>query len=160
MIVLSDEEDITETKAYPDCIVTNFQFINLSNFDIGFFNLIAYDETNQKHLEILTLNSISYLDQHKQPLEIISDFKESVRYRHLQLPKYKYGTFSSKSMTYLDIVVFPSDSTKLITLEFKLPKRRFFSSKFQSINDTFIKCTMRYDISGWKDMQKIDLKDK
>lgn len=150
-VVLVDGNDILETKSYTDSIITNLQFINLSNFDIGFFELTAYDNTNNKHLDLLTVNSISFDEQYKQPLELIPISDEEVRMRHLQLPSFKYGTFKAKSMTYFDIVVFPYKNTESITIEFELPKQRFLSIKHKNIHQKFVKCGMHYNISGWKD---------
>ncbi|COE55498.1 hypothetical protein [Staphylococcus warneri] len=159
-IALVDGDDILETKSFSDSVITNLHFINLSNFDIGFFELTAYDNTNNKYLDLLTINSISFDEQYKQPLELIPISDEEVRMRHLQLPNFKYGTFKAKSMTYFDIIVFPFENTNSITIEFELPKRRFFSVKRKNIHQKFVKCGMNYNINGWKDNKIANLKNK
>ncbi|TBW81745.1 hypothetical protein [Staphylococcus warneri] len=78
-IALVDGDDILETKSFSDSVITNLHFINLSNFDIGFFELTAYDNTNNKYLDLLTINSISFDEQYKQPLELIPISDEEVR---------------------------------------------------------------------------------
>lgn len=159
-ISLVDGDDILETKSFSDSIITNLHFINLSNFDIGFFELTAYDNTNNRYLDLLTINSISFDEQYKQPLELIPINDEETRMRHLQLPNFKYGTFKAKSMTYFDIIVFPFENTNSITIEFELPKQRFFSAKHKNIHQKFIKCGMNYNINGWKDNKIANSKSK
>ncbi|OEL06876.1 hypothetical protein AST13_02230 [Staphylococcus xylosus] len=159
-ITLVNPEDIYDTKTYPDSIITNLHFINLSNFDIGYFELTAFDNTNKKYLDLLTVNSISFTEKHKQPLELIPISKEEVRHKHLQLPKYKYGTFKAKEMTYLDIVVFPSENTKSVTIEFELPKKRIINIKPKTIHNKFVKCGVHYNITDWQDKKTTNSKDK
>ncbi|MCO4339732.1 hypothetical protein MTQ94_06420 [Staphylococcus agnetis] len=154
-IVLVDGDDILETKSYTDSVITNLHFINLSNFDIGFFELKAYDNTNNRYLNMLTVNSISFDEQYKQPLELITISDKEARKRHLQLPNFKYGSFKAKSMTYFDIVVFPYENTESITIEFELPKQRFLSAIQKNIHQKFVKCGVNYNINGWKDSKTV-----
>ncbi|TBW67840.1 hypothetical protein EQ812_14355 [Staphylococcus lugdunensis] len=78
-IALVVGDDILETKSFSDSVITYLHFINLSNFDLGFFELTAYDNTINKYLDLLTINSISFDEQYKQPLELIPISDEEVR---------------------------------------------------------------------------------
>lgn len=145
-VVLVDKNDLNNLDAYSTCMITYLHFINLSNFDLGFFELKAYDN-KKRRIELLTTNAISFIKQMMQPLELIPINDNESKRRHLKIPEFKYGIFKAKSMTYFDIVVFPHEDSDTITIEFELPKKRILNFSPNNIHQKFVKCGMIYNIN-------------
>lgn len=139
-IILTDGND---ADGYGDCLIGNLNFVNLSNFDISFFELEAYDVDNKINLKILTRNKIFPTLADRHVLEVNGEIVKV-----LKIPDASFGVFKSKSNTYLDFVIFPLPETKNIRLDFSIPKRSFL------LSDKYLKgfkqLGIYYDVSEWK----------
>ena len=141
-IILTDGDN---ADGYGTCMIGNLNFVNLTNFDIGYFQLEAYDVENNQKLHILTRNRIlpTLVDRH-----IMEVKGENVRV--LKIPEATYGIFKSKSNTYLDFVIFPLSDTKTIRVDFCIPKRSFHKS--DKPLHGFKQLGISYDASNWKEL--------
>ncbi|WP_239706175.1 MULTISPECIES: hypothetical protein [unclassified Mammaliicoccus] len=148
-IILSDGSN--DSHGYPDAIVTNLHFINLSSFDISFFELEVYDSETKKRFNLLTKNSIF---KTLQEYQVVDKIEKPFNVRNLKIPETKHGLFLSKSLTYFDLIIFPDDDTKNITIEFNIPKKKLFFKNPNKFHPKYVTCGMYYDITGWKESLK------
>ncbi|WP_436883915.1 hypothetical protein [Mammaliicoccus sciuri] len=153
-ITLSNGTD--DAHGYKDAVVTNLHFINLSNFDISFFELEVYDTDTKKRLDLLTKNSIL---KNLQEYHVVDVIEKPFNVRNLSIPETKHGLFLSKSLTYFDLIIFPEESTKNITIEFNIPKKKWLFKNPDRFHPKYVSCGMKYNISGWKESLKQSTQD-
>lgn len=139
-IILTDGDD---ADGYGDCLIGNLNFVNLSNFDISYFELEALDVDNNKKLRVLTRNRIFPTLSDRHVLEV-----NNGNAKVLKIPDATFGIFKSKSNTYMDLVIFPLPETKNIRLDFSIPKRSI--RKSDKYLDGFKQLGIFYDVTDWK----------
>lgn len=153
-IILSNGTD--DAHGYQDAVVTNLHFINLSNFDISFFELEVYDSDTKKRLNLLTKNSIL---KNLQEYHVVDVIEKPFNVRNLRIPETKHGLFLSKSLTYFDLIIFPEENTKNITIEFNIPKKKWLFKNPDRFHTKYVSCGMNYNISGWKESSEQSTQD-